>query len=175
MDDRGKTVACREAKSAARPCVASAAEPLWGVGAVGHLRSRLAGRTGREAVSDRDDRRCDEPAAGAVCAERFNRGEHAAAAELCGEQWAAAGILYGQGEPVSNGRKTEARRARGGQRLCGNAAHANRTCAAGTGNCVDPGTLGAGEGKSGKEFRNSSGSASEGYACGWSENAGAGQ
>ena len=42
--------------------LAAAAEPLWGVGAVGHQRSRLAGGAGRADLPDLDDRRRDQPA-----------------------------------------------------------------------------------------------------------------
>ena len=39
--------------------------------------ARLAGRARRALLSDRDDRRCDQPGAGPLCSARHRRGEHA--------------------------------------------------------------------------------------------------
>src|ERR1700733_224556 len=127
----------------------------------------LEGR--REAVPDRHDRRCDEPAVRAVRAARFERREHEAAVALRGEVRAPAGVLYGQGQYLPNGGKAQAGRAGSRQRPCGDAAYADRTRAAGTGNRVDTGAQSAGERASGEEFRNGAGSTGEGNAGGGSE------
>src|SRR3984885_12065709 len=102
MDDAREALACERTESERGPRLAPAAEPLWGTGAVGHQRARLAGGARREAVPDRHDRRCDEPVVRAVRATRFDRGEHEAAVELRGEIRAAAGVLYGQGKHLPN-------------------------------------------------------------------------
>lgn len=61
MDDPGKAVARERTEGEGDTRLAPAAEPLWGTGAVGYLRARLAGRAQRANVPDRHDRRCDEP------------------------------------------------------------------------------------------------------------------
>ena len=53
---RGKLWRAKEEKVNQVHVWRPAAKPLWGTGAVGHQRARLAGRTGREAVPDRHDR-----------------------------------------------------------------------------------------------------------------------
>ena len=106
---RAKLWRRKEAEGEAGTCLAAAAEPVWGTGAVGHQRARLAGRAGREVVPDRHDRRCDEPVVGAVRAARFDRREHEAAVELRGEVRPAGGVLHGQGKPVSERREERAR------------------------------------------------------------------
>ena len=70
--------------------------------------ARLAGRARGEAVPDRDDRRRDQPVVRALRAARFDRREHEAGVELRGEVRSAAGVLYGQGEPVSDGGEAQA-------------------------------------------------------------------
>ena len=57
-------------------------------GAMGHLRARLAGRTRREAVPDRHDRRCQQRVAGALRAARFQRREPPFAEDVSGEKTA---------------------------------------------------------------------------------------
>ena len=89
---RGKLWRAKKEKVKASARLAAAAEPVWGVGAVGHQRARLAGRARGEAVPDRHDRRCDQPAVRAVRAARFDRREHEAAVELPGEVRPAAGL-----------------------------------------------------------------------------------
>src|ERR1039457_2939955 len=103
MDDRWQTVAHQGAEGECGTPLAAAAEPLWGTGAVGHRRARLAGRTRGETVPDRHDRRRHQPAVCAVRAARHNRGEHETSPELPGEVRTAAGILYGQGGYLSDG------------------------------------------------------------------------
>src|ERR1022692_5201413 len=103
MDDAREALACERAESECSTRLATAAEPPGRVGAVGHQRTRLAGRARREAVPDRHDRRRHQPAVCAVCAARYDRGEHETAVELPGEVRTAAGVLYGQGEYVSDG------------------------------------------------------------------------
>jgi hypothetical protein len=48
VDDAGQTMAGKETEGGASAPVSGAAEPVWRVGAMGHQRARLAGRTGRE-------------------------------------------------------------------------------------------------------------------------------
>src|ERR1035438_9975941 len=66
MDDSRQAVARQEREGQAGALLAAAAKPLGGTGAMGHQRTRLAGRAGREALSDRHDRRCHQPIIRAV-------------------------------------------------------------------------------------------------------------
>lgn len=68
----------------------------------------LEGR-GEQMLSDRHDRRRDQPIVRAFCAKRFDRREHEAVVELCGEIRPAGGVLYRQGEPVSDGGEAQTR------------------------------------------------------------------
>src|SRR5438309_11685733 len=79
--DRSRAVAEPVAKATRDTCVATAAEWLWGVGAMGHpladlkagLGSRLAGRARRASAScGAADRRCHEPELGSFCEARRN-------------------------------------------------------------------------------------------------------
>jgi hypothetical protein len=85
MDDARQAMAGEEREGQASPCLAAATESVWGVGAVGYQRARLAGGTWGAVVSDRHDRRCDQPIVRTVRAARFDRGEHAAVVELPGK------------------------------------------------------------------------------------------
>src|SRR5204863_4897399 len=109
VDDGGQAVGGQKREGPAGAYVAAAAEPVWGAGAVGHQRTRLAGGTRGEVVPDRDDRRCHQPVIRTVRAARFDRREHETGVELCGEIRSAAGVLYGQSESVSDGREAPAR------------------------------------------------------------------
>src|SRR5438105_4354938 len=107
MDDGSQTVAGKESESPASACLAATTEPVWGAGAVGYERARLAGRAWRKAVSDRHDRRLHQPAMGAFREARLDRREYEAAVELSGEIRPAAVVLYRQGEPVSDQGKAQ--------------------------------------------------------------------
>ncbi len=106
---RGKLWRAKKEKVRQGAWLAAAAEPVWGVGAVGHQRARLAGRARREVVPDRDDRRRHQPAVRAFRAARFDRRKHEAGVELPGEVRSAAGVLYGQGESCFRRRRSSKR------------------------------------------------------------------
>jgi len=53
-------------------CMAAAAERVWGIGPVGHLRTRLAGRKRAGALPGADDRRCHQPQRGTLRTARRN-------------------------------------------------------------------------------------------------------
>ncbi len=93
-------------------------------GGVGHLGTRLAGRTRREAVSDPYDRRRNHRTNGAVRTARFDREKHALAVELPGPAWASGSVLHRQGELVSDGAQERTQ----GERVCParNANHCRR-------------------------------------------------
>src|ERR1022692_3446636 len=61
VDDTRQAMARQEREGQAGALLAAAAKPLWGPGAMGHQRTRVAGRAGREALPDRHDRRCHQP------------------------------------------------------------------------------------------------------------------
>ena len=48
-----------------------------------------------------------EPVVRSICGQRLDDGKHEPAGELCEKARAAAGILYRQGEPVSDGGETQ--------------------------------------------------------------------
>src|SRR5579872_7096836 len=103
MDNPRQGVAGEHREGGLGASVAPAAEPVGRAGAVGHQRAQLAGRAGRKAVPIRDDRRRDQPPVGAVGAARLDRREYETAAGLAGEIRTPAVILYGPGEPISDG------------------------------------------------------------------------
>ena len=94
----------------------AATELPGGVRARGHVRARLAGRTRGEAVSDRPDRRCQQPAAGALCKTRLDGREPAGAAELPGAVGTAPSVLHGPGGIVPDESAGQPGRATGGGR-----------------------------------------------------------
>src|SRR6266849_4485685 len=120
-------------------------------------------------------RRCDERIVCAVRTARFDAREYEGAVELPGEIRSAVGILHGQGKPFSDGRKAQAGRTWSGEGCRGDAADANRTCVAGTGDRLDCSAFCSGQREGGEEFRNGTGSAGEGDAGGWSDDDRAGQ
>src|SRR3990172_2638973 len=95
--DRGGGVEEEKAASGGGARVEAATELPGGGRARGHVRARLAGRTRGEAVSDRPDRRCQQPAAGALCKTRLDGREPAGAAELPGAVGTAPSVLHGPG------------------------------------------------------------------------------
>jgi len=56
VDDSRQAVAGEGREGDAGASLAATAEPVWRIGAVGYQRTRLAGRAGRKAVLDRNDR-----------------------------------------------------------------------------------------------------------------------
>ena len=86
LDGRGRAVETPPAQAGTSAPVASAAALPRRAGAMGHLRARLAGRTRREAVPDRHDRRCQQRVAGALRAARFQRREPPFAEDVSGEK-----------------------------------------------------------------------------------------
>src|SRR5712691_2923481 len=85
--------------------------------------------------------------------------EYEGAVELPGEIRSAVGILHGQGKPFSDGRKAQAGRTWSREGCRGDAADANRTCVAGTGDRLDCSAFCSGQREGGEEFRNGTGSA----------------
>src|ERR1035438_6950615 len=81
--------------------MASAAEPVWRTGAVGHERPRLAGGPRGRDLADQHDRRCDQPMVCALCGERLDRGEHEPAGALRPETRTAVGVLHRQSVHLS--------------------------------------------------------------------------
>ena len=102
VDDAGPVMARQDREGEGGASVAAAAEPVRGVGAVGYQRARLVRGPWRETVSDRDDRRRDQPVVCAPRAARFDGREYEAGVELRGEVRPPAGVLYGQSEPFSD-------------------------------------------------------------------------
>lgn len=75
--DGSGIVAFTPAEGASGARMEAAEELPWGDGAVGHQRSRLAGRARSQTVPDPQDRRRDQRTERAVCDQRFYRGEYA--------------------------------------------------------------------------------------------------
>src|SRR5579862_338667 len=175
-DDRGPTLAGSPAEGGDGACVEGAETFTRGDGAVGHLRSRLAGRPRGEVLSDPHDRRRHQRADGALCRARFYRGEHAAAEVVFGASWPAGGVLHRQGEPVpdraQDPARSEAVAARPARAL---ATDTDWPRAARAGYRMDRGALPAGQGPRGTQFPDCPGPAGQGAACGGSEDPGTSQ
>ena len=75
LDGRGRAVAAPSAQVATPASVAAAPRLPRRVGAMGHLRPRLAGRTRREALPDRHDRRRRQRVVGSLRPPRLQRRE----------------------------------------------------------------------------------------------------
>jgi len=90
MDDPGQAMAGQRTEGGDGARVAAAAEPLWGTGAVGRQRARLAEGRGEKlyliAMIDAAASRLFARFA------RHDRGEHETAVELPGEVRTAAGV-----------------------------------------------------------------------------------
>ena len=82
--------------------MATAAEPFWRAGAVGHQRSRLAGRTRGRDLADQHDRRCDQPLVRSLCGQRLDGGKHEPVGEIREKAWAAVGLLHRQSGAISD-------------------------------------------------------------------------
>ena len=136
LDGRGRAVETPPAQAGTSAPVASAAALPRRAGAMGHLRARLAGRTRREAVPDRHDRRCQQRVAGALRAARFQRREPPFAEDVSGEKRPARGLLHRPRQPVCQ--HAQKQRGRGPQDL---ASHSNRAGARGAGHRIDQGPI----------------------------------
>ena len=75
--------------------LAAAAERLWRTGAVGHLRARLAGRTGAGALPGADDRRRHQLELGPLRRARCHTAQHGCAVGVPGEEWPDGGRVHG--------------------------------------------------------------------------------
>ncbi len=71
VDGQSRIVARRSSPHGGGAPMAAASKPLWGVGAMGHQRPRLAGGPRGIDLSDSDDRRCHQPAVRTLCTARF--------------------------------------------------------------------------------------------------------
>src|SRR5215217_515593 len=152
--------------------MATATEPLWRAGAVGHQRTRLVGGPRRRDFTDQHDRRCDEPVVRAFREERLHGREHEPSRALSEAAWAAAGVLHRQSVVVPNGGEDESRREPERKRSGGVATDADRSGSAGVGNSVDRGTQSAGERESRERISDRAGPAGEGDAGGRGEDPG---
>ncbi len=137
---------------------------------MGYQRARLAGRPRPKAVLDQHDRRCDQPPAGALCAARFDRREHASAGELSGKARQAAELLHRQGELFATSPKTK-RGELAGKDRSGAAAYADRARAEGTGYRMDWRAFAAGQRTRRTWIWHGPGSSGEGLAGSQSQDA----
>src|SRR6185312_4561227 len=175
-DAAGRAMAEPEAEGGGCPPMETAAQFARRNGAVGHFRPRLAGGPWRTSLSDPYDRRRHKRAAGAVCAERLHRTEHAAAADLAGAPWQTAELLHGQSQPVSQHAEGLAQsEGAASRRTRSVTAHADRPRVAGTEHCLDRGPFTAGERPRRAELRYGAGPAGERPARGGSPHAGGSQ
>src|ERR1035437_10069176 len=155
--------------------MASAAEPVWRTGAVGHERPRLAGGPRGRDLADQHDRRCDQPMVCAICGQRLDRGEHEPAGALRTETRAAVGVLHRQSVDLSNRGENQTGRQSIGEEPRRTATDADRPGIAGVGNPLDSGAQPAGERESGARIFDGPGPAGEGHACGAGDHLGASQ
>ena len=95
-------------------CLAAAAKRLRRIGAVGHVRSRLAGRAEAGALPGADDRRCHQLELGTLRGARCDAAEHGRAVGVPGEERADGGCIHGSRLDVHGA--AAARRERGQQR-----------------------------------------------------------
>src|SRR6185437_12398519 len=174
LDDYRQALACEAEARRKDPYLATAAQPLRGAGAMGHQRSRLAGRAWSEAVSDQHDRRFRQPSAGALCRARLDGRKYAAITALSGEERKAVELLHRQSHAVCQSAQDQAGRT-GWQGPGRTAAYADRACAARTGNRVDCCAFAAGQGPNRAQFRYCSGPAREGFAGSGSQDLASGQ
>ena len=89
------TVEEQVAPAAGGAWLAATAERVRRVGAVGHLRSRLAGRTRASALSGADDRRRHQLELGTFRGARCDTSQHGRAVGVSGEEWPDGGRLHG--------------------------------------------------------------------------------
>src|SRR5580658_2404457 len=87
--------------------MASASQPPRGIAAVGHERSRLAGRPRRTDAADQHDRRCDQPVVCPFRAERLDGGKHERAGAVHEKARSAAGGLHRPGGIVKTTQKAK--------------------------------------------------------------------
>src|SRR5438105_257968 len=87
----------------------------------------------------------------------------------------AGGVLHRSGGDISDGGENQTRRATGGKGPAGNATHADRAGAEGTGDHLDSGVLSAGQRTRGTILSNCAGPLGERVARGRREHAGASQ
>src|SRR3954447_5646668 len=175
-DGGRRTVAAEAAEDQRHSPVAAAAQLSRRTGSVGHQRTRLAGGAGRETVSNLDDRRCHEPVAGALCSQRLDRGEHAAAIDVPGKVRPASRVLHRQSELVSDRSQKRPQLQAGHVERAGAAAsNTDWTCPSGASDRLDCGTQSTGKGTSRARFWHSPGSSGEGDASGQRQHVGGGQ
>src|SRR5882762_3273204 len=173
----GPVVARQQAPSGNGASVAGAQALARRDGAVGHLRARLVrGTECREAVSDPHDRRRHQRTHRALRGQRFQPRKSADAGELSTKPWAAGGVLYRQGQFVSNRSQDSAgpeRVAAPGARAA--SSHADRQGLARVGHRLAGRAFSAGQRPRGAQFSDRAGPAGEGVARGRREVAGRGQ
>src|SRR5271163_1479177 len=176
LDARGQAVASQPEEGGEGAPMAGAQRPPRRNGAVGYQRARLAGRQGRETVSDLDDRRCQQRVNSSFRCARFDRREPALVVELSGAERASGVLLHRQGEPVSNGSQSVSRRERNSCRRTGAVtANADRPGVERVGNCVEGSTLAAGQRADRAQLSDGAGPAGERLAFGWCDQLGASQ
>src|ERR1035441_2450374 len=123
--------------------LATAAERIRRVGAVGHVHSRLAGGARGRTLPGEVDRRWHQPQWGTVRAARRDAGEHGRAMAVRGRQRANGGSVHRPGGDLHGGAAGQGKRpaAPGSGSL-----NAVRPRPARGGNRLDPGILAAGQG-----------------------------
>src|SRR5665213_4106692 len=95
MDDRSRIVETRHTQNRGYSLLATAPERVRRVGAMGHLRSRLAGRTRAGALSGAADRRRHQLELGPLCGTRRNALQHGRAVGIHRQERAHGGRLHG--------------------------------------------------------------------------------
>src|ERR1035438_17244 len=155
--------------------MASAAEPVWRTGAVGHERPRLAGGPRGRDLADQHDRRCDQPVVRSVCGQRLHGGEHESPGTLPEEAQAAAGVLHRQSVDLSNCGEDQTGRQPIGEEPGRVAPDADRPRSPRVGNPLDSGAQPAGQREGGARILDGAGPAGEGPAGGWSDDVGGSQ
>src|SRR5436305_1392234 len=163
MDDGGRAVEEHATSDPGGTRLAAATNGVWRTGAVGHLRSRLAGRAGSGAASGEDDRRCDQLELGPFRGERRHGTEHGRALGISGEEWPDGGYLHGPRLDVY-GRTTTRRKQRSAAR--GRPAYATRARPARVGDRLYSGVLAASQGAHRTQLPHSARSFGEGTAIG---------